>query len=218
MRGSSKSLPKYAKHKATGQAVVRLSGVDFYLGPHGTKASKIEYDRMIGEWLANGRSLPVESNEKPISIVEMTAAYLKFAKGYYVKNGKVTDELVSVKISIRHLNRNYAKSFAKDFGPLALDAVREQMIEAGNSRRYINGNVGRIKRIFKWGASKELFSVTVYQALQTVVGLKRGKSKAEGNQSGSASRRRDRGSDDKTRNPNGGRYDSLAAIDGLPPR
>ena len=58
MRGSSKSLPKYAKHKASGQAVVRLSGKDFYLGPHGTKASKLEYDRLIGEWLANGRQLP----------------------------------------------------------------------------------------------------------------------------------------------------------------
>lgn len=131
---------------------------------------------MIGEWLANGRRLPVEDDDKPISIIEMTAAYLKFAKGYYVKNGMVTDELASVKISIRHLNRNYAKSFAQDFGPLALDAVREQMFEAGNSRRYINGNIGRIKRMFKWGVSNELVPVAVHQALATVPGLKKGKS------------------------------------------
>ena len=46
------SVPKYRKHKATGQAIVTIQGRDFYLGPHGTKASKLEYDRLIGEWLA----------------------------------------------------------------------------------------------------------------------------------------------------------------------
>ena len=36
------SVPKYRKHRATGQVIVNLSGQDFYLGPHGTKASKLE--------------------------------------------------------------------------------------------------------------------------------------------------------------------------------
>ena len=41
------SLPKYRKHRASGQAVVTLNGRDFYLGPHGSKVSKMEYDRLI---------------------------------------------------------------------------------------------------------------------------------------------------------------------------
>src|SRR6478609_8109142 len=49
------SFPSYCKHRASGQAVVTLCGQDFYLGPHGTKASKLEYDRLIAEWLARGR-------------------------------------------------------------------------------------------------------------------------------------------------------------------
>jgi hypothetical protein len=53
----SKSLPKYRKHRASGQAVVRLSGKDFYLGPIGSAASRLEYDRLISEWVANGRRL-----------------------------------------------------------------------------------------------------------------------------------------------------------------
>ena len=52
MRGPSKSLPKYRKHKRSGQAIVTLSGKDFYLGPHSTTASKLEYDRVIGEWVS----------------------------------------------------------------------------------------------------------------------------------------------------------------------
>jgi hypothetical protein len=46
------SNPKYQKHRASGQAVVTLDGRDFYLGPHGTQASRDEYDRLVGEWLS----------------------------------------------------------------------------------------------------------------------------------------------------------------------
>eukprot|EP01047_Picozoa_sp_COSAG01_P004494 COSAG01_NODE_148_length_24037_cov_219.235859_12_plen_375_part_00 len=178
MRGSSRSLPSYSKHKASGQAVVRLSGRDIYLGPYGTKASKSEYDRLTGEWLANGRRLPLKIDDKPISLIELTADYLKYAKTYYVKNGKQTDEIASIKISIRHLNNLYGKTLAEDFGPLALIAVRNQMIETGNSRGYINNNVNRIRRMFKWAVSNEIVPVHVYQALATVPGLKKGKTSA----------------------------------------
>ena len=98
MRGPSKSLPKYAKHKASGKAVVRLNGTDIYLGPYGTKTSRLEYDRVIGEWLANGRMLPTKPNEhESITVAQLCALYLRFAKTYYVKNGKQTDEVRGIK-------------------------------------------------------------------------------------------------------------------------
>ncbi|MEM8680182.1 MAG: site-specific integrase, partial [Planctomycetota bacterium] len=106
MRGPSKSLPKYRKHKASGQALVTLSGKDFYLGPHGTKASKLEYDRLIGEWLSNGRCLPGQP-ERAISVAELILAYWRFAKSWYVKNGKPTDELASIKVALRHTRTLY---------------------------------------------------------------------------------------------------------------
>lgn len=108
MRGPSKTPPKYRKHKSTGQAIVTLDGKDFYLGPHETKTSKAEYDRLIGEWLANGRSLP--KPDKVMTVTMLAAAYLKFAKGYYVKNGKTTDELGCVKIALRHLRTVYRRT------------------------------------------------------------------------------------------------------------
>ena len=49
--------PAYRLYKRTGQAVVTLGGRDYYLGPHGTKVSRDEYDRLVGEWLTNGRQL-----------------------------------------------------------------------------------------------------------------------------------------------------------------
>ena len=51
-RTAGLSTPKYRKHRPTGQAVVTIAGKDHYLGPHGTKASIAEYDRLVGEWMA----------------------------------------------------------------------------------------------------------------------------------------------------------------------
>ena len=58
-------IPKYRLHKPSGQAVVTLSGRDFYLGRFETKASRAEYDRHIAEWLANGRRPPAEKEDRP---------------------------------------------------------------------------------------------------------------------------------------------------------
>ena len=49
------ALPQYRKH-SSGQARVTIDGRDHLLGPYGTKASKREYDRLIAEFLAGGRS------------------------------------------------------------------------------------------------------------------------------------------------------------------
>ena len=35
------AVPKYRKHRASGQAIVTIHGRDHYLGPHGTKASRL---------------------------------------------------------------------------------------------------------------------------------------------------------------------------------
>ena len=57
-RLSPDKLPKYRKHRSSGQAVVTIGGRDQYLGPFGTKASRAEYDRLVGEWQANGGRPP----------------------------------------------------------------------------------------------------------------------------------------------------------------
>ena len=57
-RLSPQRVPKYGKHKQSGQARVVLNGRHYLLGPHGSKASRDEYDRRVAEWVANGRQAP----------------------------------------------------------------------------------------------------------------------------------------------------------------
>lgn len=90
------SLPRYQRHRASGQAVVALYGKDFYLGPYGTKASKAEYDRLVGEWIAAGRPSRPPSQTSDITVVELAAAYKTFAKDYYQKNGEPTETVHQV--------------------------------------------------------------------------------------------------------------------------
>lgn len=142
--------PSYRRHQS-GQAFVTIDGRNFYLGKYGSAASHKEYNRLNLEWLANGRSLPRASQ---MTVVEVAAMYKRFAKTYYVKNSAVTREYGCIVESIRKLTELYGRTNTNEFGPVKLHAVRQAMIEAGWSRKYINKQCGRLVRMFKWADSK----------------------------------------------------------------
>lgn len=174
-----RSFPAYRKHRASGQAVVTLSGQDFYLGPHDTKVSKAAYDREVAEWLARGRR-PKDGAEEgtQISCVELIAAYKRYAEGYYRKNGKPTREVHAILAAAKFVKDMYGREPVNDFGPLKLQAVQQAMIRAGWCRSNINKQVGRIVRMFSWGVSQELVPAEKAQALREVDGLHQGRSVA----------------------------------------
>ena len=121
-------VPPYRKH-ATGQAVVRLNGQDFYLGAHGSPASRKEYNRLIGEWLARGRCLPAP--EVDLKVAELILRYWKHAQGYYVKDGRPTSEFSEIRYALGVVRKLYGTTSARDFGPLALATVARQGILDG---------------------------------------------------------------------------------------
>ncbi len=171
-------VPKYRKHKQSGQAIVTLCGHDHLLGPHGTKASKLEYDRLIGEWLQQGRQIQPAQDGGGLSVVELISAYLHFVASYYRKDGKPTSEVESITIALRPVKALYGRKSCSEFGPTALKVVRQQMVADGLSRKLINQRIGRVKRMFKWGASMELIPASIPQALAMVEGLKCGRTEA----------------------------------------
>ena len=54
MPGRPRKIPSYCRHKASGQAVVRIDGNDEYLGTYGTPESYEKYHRLIAERFPNG--------------------------------------------------------------------------------------------------------------------------------------------------------------------
>jgi integrase len=83
-----------------------------------------------------------------------------------------------MKLALRLVRVNYSRSSVAEFGPLALKAVREAMIEADWSRPYVNHQINRIRRAFKWGVENELVPPSVLQALQAVAPLRYGRTEA----------------------------------------
>jgi integrase len=198
------SVPSYRLHKQSRQAIVTLSDPlgnrrDILLGKHGTPESRQEYARVLAEWEAHGRRLPgLAAIQKGLSINELILAYWRHAERYYVKDGQPTSEQGTIRHALRFLKQLYGNTPAADFGPLALKAVRQAMTEhvitrklrdengtiqvkvlhRGLTRRLINKQMSRIKRMFAWAVEEELLSVTVHQALRCVKGLKKGKGQA----------------------------------------
>ena len=169
-------VPKYRKHKASGQAVVTIAGKDLYLGRWNTKASRVEYERLVGEWLAGGRCLP-ELDGGP-TVAELALGYWRHAKNYYRKDGQPTGSLDRIRVACRLLRETYGKTPANEFGPLALQSLRQKLVDKRLSRRYVNYLVGSVRQVFKWGTAQELLPVATYQALAAVAGLQKDRTDA----------------------------------------
>lgn len=187
MSGRKRGVPSYCHHKASGQAVVRIAGNDIYLGVFDTPESHEKYRRVVAEHLTSPMAAVSgvagsTSNSGVPTVVELTAAYWHFAASYYRKHDLPTSEQASIRLALQPMLDLYGRVKATDFGPLALEAVRQKMIDAGITRLRINQHVGRIRRLFQWAVSKELIPVTTYQALLSVRGLRKGRSKAKESQ------------------------------------
>ena len=169
------ALPKCRKH-SSGNARVTFNGRDYLLGPYGTKVSKQEYDRLVAEFLASGRSpsFGIESEELTMAMVMVD--YLRHAKAYH-GIGK-TSELHRIKYALRPVKDLYASLAATDFSPLQFKAIRQRLLDGGLCRNVINAQMKRIVRMLKWVASEGRIPASIYETLRLIPGLKRGRTAA----------------------------------------
>jgi integrase len=159
--------PSYREHKPSGRAVVTLGRQDVYLGKFGTPESRAEYDRVVAEWLANGRQVPGTTD---ITINELVVRYLGHVDARYT-----TDEPQKIRLAIRPVRIRYGLLPVREFGPLKLKVIRLEFVGQDLVRTQINKRVRRIVQMFRWAVSEELIPETIYRALKTVEGLRKGR-------------------------------------------
>ncbi len=113
------------------------------------------------------------------SVAELVAQYVAFATEHFRRN---SDERYRIKAAITPLVELYGSLPVDEFSPKKLKAVRQQLIDRRNAhtgkplcRKYVNQLTALIKKIFKWGVSEELAPVSVFQALDTLPGLRKGR-------------------------------------------
>jgi hypothetical protein len=113
-----------------------------------------------------------------LTIAELVAAYLAWAKTRYTKFGQPTTEFGNFVYSIQLLLDRHSHELVSSFGRVKLMALRDEWAKRGVVRKQINHRVNRIRRMFKWGVARELISVEAVQRLNTVEGLTIGQTSA----------------------------------------
>ncbi len=173
--------PSYLLHKPSGQARVRINGRDIYLGLYNSSESWRKYHQLLAEYPTPQSRIIVAESGSSSCIAELVAHFVEHAHTYYRHN---PDEKYRIKAAITPLVELYGSTRVDEFTPKRLKAVRQHLIDNGNarsgrplSRSYVNELTRVIKSVFRWGVSEELVPVTVHQALGTVVGLRKGRTK-----------------------------------------
>jgi len=171
-------IPKYRHHKPTGQALVEIRGHRTYLGKHNSPESREKYRRLIAKYVSGDGEVAAVEPKAELAVNGVILRYFRYAETYYVKNGKPTDEVAALRAILKRLRSLYGRTPISEFGPKAFKLLRESLIHEGLSRKYINDCMGRVRRMFRWAAAEELVPASIYQALASVPGLRRGRSKA----------------------------------------
>lgn len=166
--------PKYRRHTSRDRAFVEYQGKRHYLPGEWKSAESLVAYR---EFLRRHDLLQIEaSSDKPQSVAAVAGRFLEWAAIAYPTG--IRSEYSNCRCAVQHLLARDRNTLVQDYGPLRLKALQQQLAHAKKSRNYINAVCARVKRMFKWAVSEELIVPSVYHALATVPGLRRGRSLA----------------------------------------
>ena len=167
--------PKYRYH-ISGHAAVRLDGIDYYLGPHGSPESYAKYYSLLAEYNANGRRMPdiIETHDDCVRIKHLIAEYrtreLPRSEHNPGDHGWQSNllELIDTKFGELEID---------EFGPRKLEVIRDVLVGRDNCRSYINKQIRFVIRVFKHGVGRELVDPATVDALECLRPLRRGEAR-----------------------------------------
>lgn len=164
-------VPRYCRHKRSGQAYMTVKGKFIYLGPHGTHESIQRYAAMVAELQVNG-TIVTKMDDRP-TVRDLVNGYQAFLKEH-----RDARAVAAGRRTTRELVEMYGSKAVADFTPMDLLVLQNQIAQSGLCRPQVNRLVREIRRVFKWGVSRGVCDVVVFQALQSVEGLRRGRTVA----------------------------------------
>lgn len=167
-----RKIPQYSVHNVRDLGYINWKGKRHYFPG---KAHSVESVNAYNEFLRKFVFGPVNiPTGKAISITDLVLAYQDFAESHYDDKGHQSHYNAMMTVAMK-LESIYHATKAAQFGPKMLKEFRKELIDSGNSRNYVNDQISRVKKIFKWAASEELIPIETFQALATVDGLRRGR-------------------------------------------
>jgi len=155
-RNRRHSLPQVRLHSGSGHARVRINGTEHWLGRFGSPEAQAAYDRLLAEYLANGRQVApkAERQETPppitqpeavpanplpdipsvpvtneMTVAEVCVLFMEHAKTYYkLSDGRLSSSYDGMLQAVNAL-RPFGKLPAAAFGPRSLRQVMERLVD-----------------------------------------------------------------------------------------
>ncbi len=168
----TKKMPKLSRRK-DGTFYTRVAGKQINLRKDPQEARR-QYNQIIAEIAAN--RVAIRGPQRyGIPISTLCVAFLQAHEQSRDYN--------NYRRCIRNLVALYGGNNTRDFGPIALKAVRESFATDGNqrksdpiSRQYANKLTNMIKTIFSWGVANEMAPPEVLVGLRAVRAIRAGES------------------------------------------
>jgi len=127
----------------------------------------------MAEYVQHRGVVPPTHDE--LTVGQLVLAYLRHAQKYY---GESSTSWGNVKTALAPVLTLYSRVPAAEFGPRALRAVRATWEADELSRTTVNKYTRLVKQAFRWAAAQQLIPVEIVTALDTVEGLRKGRSEA----------------------------------------
>lgn len=182
-------IPKLRRHKAKNRAFFQFRGKRYYTGRWGAKEAEQEYRRMIaqvvlpalGEEATTVPAAPTTIPADQLLVEDLAAEYLDYVVKCHPPPSREAD---NVGYAIKELLEIHARTHVARFTPTALLAYRTHIMRPDRAggvqgkrqlcRRSINRRVASVRKMFKWGVSREMVPVSIWQALTTLEAVKPG--------------------------------------------
>lgn len=186
-------LPKLCRHKGRGLGYVTWLGKEIYFGawPEGKvapKAVREAYGAFVAKLI--GGEVPDTRKKGETTVSELCSMFVDWAASELG-----ADERRNYSAILTPVVGLFGDTAASDFGPVKLRRIQQWFIEnpiearrkvdgkirtvrIPRTRTGINISINRIRRIWRWGVSRELVKAETLVALQTLEGLELGRAKA----------------------------------------
>jgi integrase len=162
--------PTISWHGPSKRAYITYAKKRYYLGRWESKeqpipkAVRLKFHAIVGQLWHLGKAEPPPNLEW--SVGEMADEFLDAIKGKFSPGEYTAFELATVAMV-----QLFGPTPAKAFTAGKLRQIQEYLLGKELSRIYINAQVGRIVRVFKWAVSFDRLDPSVLVAVKTVPGI-----------------------------------------------
>lgn len=180
-------FPVYPRNplKHSGGASIKINQKAYYLGQHGSQASYAEYERLRLAHAAGSLGSQTRAAAGPApagglggkpggTIAELVAVW-------YVADprGREDGEVIRTARACVKLVELFGETQARDFTAMRLEEIQVAMLDLGTwSRGYVNSNIDRIRRVFRWAETKGHVAPGTWQHLKAVAPIRRNNRRA----------------------------------------